>query len=169
MYCILLSIWITAHMHTSLKIFNPRHLHLGASASNCYTCICCCANCYSYTAVQLLYILMYAQSSSIAIASSLWCELSDQVQCVYCTELPKIFIIVLHNTYRNSSLQQLLHSPGSEHCTALAVQTTIDYSRATVMHNTVALEVVIYVSAVTPVAVTYHVSLQQFVPHHVSR
>ena len=44
-------------------------------------------------------------------------------------------IIVLHNTYRNSSLQQLLHSPGSEHCTALAVQTTIDYSRAAVMHN----------------------------------
>ena len=27
-------------------------------------------------------ILMYAQSSSIATASSLWCELSDQVQCV---------------------------------------------------------------------------------------
>ena len=51
-------------------------------ASNCNTCICCCANCYSYTAVQLLYILMYAQSSSIATASSLWCELSDQVQCV---------------------------------------------------------------------------------------
>ena len=36
-------------------------------ACNCNTCICCCANCsYSYTAVQLLYILMYAQSSSIA-------------------------------------------------------------------------------------------------------
>ena len=52
-------------------------------ASNCNTCICCCANCYSYTAVQLLYILMCAQSSSIATASSLWCELSDQVQCVY--------------------------------------------------------------------------------------
>ena len=34
---------------------------------------------------------------------------------------------------------------------------------------TVALEVVIHISAVTPVAVTYHVSLQQFVPHHVSR
>ena len=78
---------------------------------------------------------MYAQSSSIATASSLWCELSDQVQCVYCTELPEIIIIVLHNTYRNSSLQQLLHSPGSELCTALAVQTTIDYSRAAVMHN----------------------------------
>ena len=85
--------------------------------------------------MQLLYILMYAQSSSIATASSLWCELSDQVQCVYCTELPEIIIIVLHNTYRNSSLQQLLHSPGSELCTALAVQTTIDYSRAAVMHN----------------------------------
>ena len=35
--------------------------------------------------------------------------------------------------------------------------------------GTVALEVVIHISAVTPVAVTYHVSLQQFVPHHVSR
>ena len=46
------------------------------------TCTGYCANCYSYTAVQLLYILMYAQSSSIATASSLWCELSDQVQCV---------------------------------------------------------------------------------------
>ena len=32
------------------------------------------------TATQLLYILMYAQSSSIATASSLWCELSDQVR-----------------------------------------------------------------------------------------
>ena len=37
------------------------------------------------------------------------------------------------------------------------------------MYTTVALEVVIHVSAVTPVAVTYHVLLQQFVPHHVSR
>ena len=46
-----------------------------------------------------------------------------------------LIIIVLHSTYRNSSLQQLLHSPGSEHCTALAVQTIIDYSRAAVMHN----------------------------------